>query len=102
MRHAVRDGGASTVSRSPGRPEGKIMAIVTACSALGLAVSEKKMEAICLQPNICGESDSHLRGTGSQAHKRTIEFVYLGRSITLDREVNTGATQRFQGSWPGF
>ena len=72
---------AGIVSRRPEGLEMMMTVIVTACSAFGLAVSEAKPDVTCLQTE-GGEKVSFTINASGQVYKRTIEFVYLGGTIT--------------------
>ena len=89
---------AGIVSRSS-EGLGKMMTmIVTACSAFGLMASEAKTEAVCLQTKGGGKMSFAINAAG-QVYKQTIEFVYLGRAISANRDLCTEITRRLQRDW---
>ena len=65
---------------------------VTACSAFGLTVSEAKTELMCLQTEGGGKVSFTINAAGQVLYKQTIEFVYLGRAITADRDLRYSLT----------
>ena len=75
--------------------------IVTACSAFGLSVSGAKTEIMCLQTKGGGKVSSTITATG-QVYKQMIEFVYLGGTISADRELNVEIARRLQRVWACF
>ena len=72
------------VSRSPDWLERMMTAIVTACSAFGLAASEAKMETMCMQTKYEGKVSFTVTSAG-QVYKQTIEVVNLAGDISADR-----------------
>ena len=68
-------------------------AMVTACSAFGLMVSEAKTEIMCLQTKGGGKVSFTINAAG-QVYKQTIELVYLGGAITADRDLSIEITRR--------
>ena len=91
---------AGIISRSPEGQERMMAAIVTACSAFGLTVSEAKTEIMCLQTQ-GGEKVSFTIYSAGQVYKETIEFVYLGGAITADRDLSK-ITWCLQRVWACF
>ena len=77
---------ADIVSPSSERLEGMMTVIVMACSSFGLTVSEAKTEGMCLQTK-GGEKVSCTINAAGQIYKQTIKFVYLGMTITADRDL---------------
>ena len=69
---------AGIISRSPKGLEKMITAMVTACAAFGLTVSEAKTEIACLQTK-GGEHMPFTVTAAGQVYKQTVEFVYFGR-----------------------
>ena len=67
--------------------------IVTACSALGLTVSEAKTEIMRLQTKGGGEVSFATNAVG-QVYKQTIEFVYLGGAISAHENLGIEITRR--------
>ena len=78
-----------------------ITAIVTACSSFGLTVSEAKTEIMCLETKRGGKVSFTINAAG-QVYKQTIEFVYLGRAITADRDLSIEIKRRLQRAWACF
>ena len=72
--------------------------IVTACSALGLTVSEAKTEIMRLQTKGGGEVSFATNAVG-QVYKQTIEFVYLGGAISAHENLGIEITRRLQRAW---
>ena len=92
---------AGIVSRSSGGLERVVTVIVTACSAFGLTVSEAKTEIMCVQTKGGGKVSFTTNAAG-QVYIQTIEFVYLGGSITADRDLSIEITRRLQRAWACF
>ena len=89
---------AGIVWRSPGGLEIMITVIVTACAAFGLAVSEANMDTMCPQTNHRGKVSFAVIAAG-QVFKQTIELVYLGGAVSVDRNLSIEATRRLQRAW---
>ena len=68
---------AGIVSRSPNGLEGMMAVIVTACAALGLTVSEAKVEVMCLQMKYGGKVAFTVTAAG-QVYEQTLGFCVLG------------------------
>ena len=66
---------AGIVTRSPEGLERMMTVVVTACSSVGLTVSEAKTEIVCLQTK-GGEKVSFTINAAGQVYKQKIEFVY--------------------------
>ena len=93
---------ASIVSRSPEGLEKMRTVIVTACAAFGLTVSEAKTDIMCLQTKGGGHMPFTVSAAG-QVYKRTVEFVYLGGTISADWDLRSvEVTHRLQTSWVCF
>ena len=92
-------GDAGIVSRSSEGLERMMTVIVTACSSLGLTVSEAKAEIMCLQSKGGGKVSVTIKSAG-QVYKQTIEFVYLGVAITADRDLSIEITASSEGLRP--
>ena len=75
-----------------------ITVIVTACAAFGLAVSEANMDTMCPQTNHRGKVSFAVIAAG-QVFKQTIELVYLGGAVSVDRNLSIEATRRLQRAW---
>ena len=76
--------------------------IVTACAAFGLTVSEAKTDIMCLQTKGGGHMPFTVSAAG-QVYKRTVEFVYLGGTISADWDLRSvEVTHRLQTSWVCF
>ena len=70
---------AGVVSRSSGQPRKMIGVTVVVCTAFGLAVSEAKIENMCLRAKGIPESTAIFSvEAAGQVYKQTNEFVYLG------------------------
>ena len=92
---------AGIVSRSSERLEKIMTVIVTACSSFGLTVSEAKTEIMCLQTLGGGEVSFPINAAG-HGYEQTIEFVYLGRAITANRDLGIETSRCFQRPWACF
>ena len=79
---------ACIISRSSKGLERMLPVIATACAAFGLTVYEENTEIICLQTKRGGKV-SFTMDAASQVYKQTMEFVYMGRSTTADRDLST-------------
>ena len=84
---------AGIASRSPEELEMIMTVIVTSRSSFGLTVSEAKTEIMCPETK-AGEKVSFTINAAGQVYKQTIEFVYLGRAITADRDLSVEITWR--------
>ena len=92
---------AGIVSRSSEGLEGMMTVIMTACSSLGLTVSKKNTETRCLETKDVGEVPFTINAA-CQLYKQAIEFVYLGRAITADRDLRIEVTLCVQRTWAWF
>ena len=92
---------AGIVSRSSEGLERMMTVFVTACSACGLTVSEAKTEIMCLQIKDGGKGLFAINAAG-QVYKQTIEFVYLVRAISANRDLSIEITRRLQRAWACF
>ena len=63
-----------------------------------ITVSEAKTGIMRLQTKGGGKVSFTINAAG-QVYKQTIEFVYLGGSITADRELSIEITRRLQRAW---
>ena len=94
-------GDASIASRSS-KGLGRMLAVImTACSVLGLTVSEAKTEIVCLRIKGGGKVLFTINAAG-QEYKKKIKFVYLGGAITADRDLSIDITRRLQRVWASF
>ena len=76
--------------------------IVTACAAIGLMVSEAKTEIMCLQTKVGGHVPFAVTAAG-QVYEQTVEFVYLGVTISADLDLRSvKVTRRIQRAWVWF
>ena len=92
---------AGIVSRSPEGLKRIMTVIVTACSLFGLTVSDAKAEILCLETKGGGKVSFTTNAVG-QVYKHTIEFVYLGRATTADRDLSIEMKRRLQRAWACF
>ena len=74
---------AGIISRSPKGLEKMITAMVTACAAFGLTVSEAKTEIMCLQTKGGGHMLFTFTAAG-QVNNQTVKIVLLGGAISAD------------------
>ena len=72
--------------------------LVTACAAFVLTVSQGKTEIMCLQTQGV-DKVSFTSNAAGQVYKQTIEFVYMGRATTADRDLSTEIWRRLQRAW---
>ena len=89
------------VSRSSEGLERMMTVIATACSAFGLTICEAQTEIMCLQ-TIDGGKVSFTINAAGQGYKQTVDFVYLGGAISVDRELSIDITRRLQRAWASF
>ena len=93
----VDDAGVvSTSSRGLTRMMG---VIVVACQEFGLTVSEKKTEVMHLWSHPSTASNALQFEAAGQRHKRTIEFVYLGRAISESADLDTEIKRCIGAAW---
>ena len=95
---------AGVVSASPRGLTRMMDVIVVECQEFGLAVSEKKTEAMHLWSHPIPASNAlRIEPTG-QRYKQTTEFVYLGGDMReradLDTEIKRRIVPRLSALWP--
>ena len=92
---------AGIVWRSSEGLERMMMVIVTTCSAFGFTISKEKTEIMCLQTKGGGKV-SFTINAADQEYKQTIEVLYPGGAVTVDRHLTIEIPPRLQRAWACF
>ena len=92
---------AGIVSRSPESLEKMMSVIVRVAGEFGLMVSKPKTEIMCMLSKGMKECPFTV-SAGGQAYKQTDRFVYLGRTITADGQVDKEIARRICRAWTCF
>ena len=95
--------GARVVSQSPEQLRKMMGAIVVACAAFGLAVSEAKTEIMCLCAKGMPESTASFSvEAAGQVHSQTKKFVYLGGNVSHNADLSIEIDRRIRNAWCNF
>ena len=91
------------VSQSPEQLRKMMGMIVVVCAAFGLAVSEAKIEIMCLRTKGMPESTTTFNvDAAGQVYSQTNEFVYLGGNVNHNADLSIEVNRRIRNAWCSF